>query len=243
MQKISTKDIKTMRSEFETCTNPADILINLWDPLLDSEKELIRKNIDTKKFGKYDTIYKIGEMPLYIMYVLSGRVKICRNTDDGHAKIIRMFRENQFFGYRAFFAQECYTTNCFATSATKVATIPVNVIERLVDSNKTVMRFFFKELAKGLGMSDDRIVSLAQKHLRGRLAETLLFLSRSFGTDEDGWIHGTITRKDIADLANMTTSNAIRTMSAFRSEGIIEASGKKLRISKPQELLFISGKE
>lgn len=80
------------------------------------------------------------------------------------------------------------------------------------------MDYFFKELAHGLGMSDDRIVSMSQKHLRGRLAETVLFLSKSFGTDNDGWIHGKITRRDIADLANMSTSNAIRTLTSFREE-------------------------
>ena len=105
------------------------------------------------------------------------------------------------------------------------------------------MRFFFKELAKGLGMSDYRVVSLAQKHLRGRLAETLLFLSKSFGTDTNGWIHGKITRSDMANLANMTTSNAIRTLAAFRKEGIIETDGKKVKITKPEKLVFISGKE
>ena len=99
------------------------------------------------------------------------------------------------------------------------------------------------QVAKGLGMSDYRVASLAQKHLRGRLAETLIFLSNSFGTDSDGWIHGKTTRSDIANLANMTTSNAIRTIAAFRKEGIIETEGKKIRIVKPERLQFISGKE
>ena len=232
-----------MRDIQSNYSNTAQIFIDLWGPLLDHEKELIFRNIDTRHYHKNDYLYRIGERPMYIMYVLKGRVKIFRNSDDGRPKIIRIFRENQFFAYRAFFAQDLYTTDCIAMEDTRVVTFPVNVIGRLVDGNKTVMKYFFKQLAQGLGMSDDRIVSMAQKHLRGRLAETLLFLAHSFGTDKENWINGKITRSDIANLANMTTSNAIRTMTAFRDEGIIETDGKKIRISKPDKLAYISGKE
>lgn len=232
-----------MKDNHDSWINPAKIFIDLWSPLLEQEKELIIRNVDTRKYSKNDYLYHIGEKPLYIMYVLTGRVKIFRNSDDGRPKIIRIFREDQFFGYRSFFAKDNYTMNCIAMEDTRVATFPVNVIGRLVDGNKNVMRFFFKQLADGLGMSDDRVVSMAQKHLRGRLAETLIFLQHSFGTDEEGWINGKITRSDIANLANMTTSNAIRTMTAFKDEGIIDTDGKKIRISKPAELTYVSGKE
>ena len=124
-----------------------------------------------------------------------------------------------------------------------MAMLPVDVISKLIDDNATVMDYFFKELAHGLVMSDDRIVSMSQKHLRGRLAETVLFLSKSFGTDNDGWIHGKITRRDIADLANMSTSNAIRTLTSFREEGFIDTDGKRIRIIQPASLAYVSGKE
>lgn len=227
----------------ERLSSPAKIFFDLWSPLMDHEKDLIRNNIDVRFYEKNEYIYRKDETPLYVMFVLKGRVKIFRNTDDGRPKIIRIFREDQFFGYRAFFANERYSTNCITMEKTNIATIPVSVIKRLVYGNKTIMDYFFRELAKGLGLSDDRIVSLSQKHIRGRLAETLIFLSKSFGTDKDGWIHGKITRSDIANLANMTTSNAIRTMSSFRDEGLIDTVGKKIRLTKPEELAYISGKE
>ena len=232
-----------MKEDTESWCSPAGIFFDLWYPLLDHEKDLISRSIDIRHYNKNDIIYRIGDPTLYIMYVMEGRVKIYRNTDDGRPKIIRIFCDKQFFSYRAFFAGDAYTTNCIAIDDSKIITFPTNVIARLVDGNKTIMRYFFKELAKGLGMSDYRIVSIAQKHLRGRLAETLLFLSKSFGTDSSGWIHGKITRSDMANLANMTTSNAIRTLAEFRREGIIETDGKKIKIREPEKLVFISGKE
>lgn len=227
----------------ESLGNPTKFFFDLWYPLQEQEKDLIRNNVNIRFYDKNEYIYKLGETPLFVMFILKGRVKIFRNTDDGHPKIIRIFREDQFFAYRAYFANEKYTTNCITMEKTDVATLPVNVIGRLADSNKNVRKYFFRELALGLGLSDERIVSLSQKHLRGRLAETLIFLVKSFGTDPDGWINGKITRSDIANLANMTTSNAIRTLTAFRDEGIIDTVGKKIRVSEPEKLAYISGKE
>ncbi len=105
---------EVMSEFFDKGYNPSDILINLWNPLTDASADLIKQNIGTKLLGKNDYIYHIGNTPLYIYFVLKGRVKIFRNSDDGRPKIIRIFREEQFFGYRAYFAHENYSTNCVA---------------------------------------------------------------------------------------------------------------------------------
>ena len=92
-----------------------------------------------------------------------------------------------------------------------------------------------------LGVSDQRTVSLTTKHIRGRLAEALLFLRDNYGLEED---HATISiylsREDLANLSNMTTSNAIRTLSAFANERIIAIDGRKIKIINEEELKKVS---
>jgi CRP-like cAMP-binding protein len=82
---------------------------------------------------------------------------------------------------------------------------------------------------------------LAQKHIRGRLAETLLSLKTTYGLDEDGvTIAMYMAREDLANMSNMTTSNAIRTLSQFASEGIISLDGRKIKLLDEGELTRIS---
>jgi CRP-like cAMP-binding protein len=96
-------------------------------------------------------------------------------------------------------------------------------------------------LATELGNSDERTISLTQKHIRGRLAEALLLLKESYGVEEDGHtLNIYLTREDIANLSNMTTSNAIRTLSTFTEEDLISTDGRKIRILKEEELRKIS---
>ena len=49
-----------------------------------------------------------------------------------------------------------------------------------------------------------------------------------------------LSREDIANLSNMTTSNAIRTLSNLASEGIIEIAGRKISILDSNHLEHIS---
>jgi CRP-like cAMP-binding protein len=98
-----------------------------------------------------------------------------------------------------------------------------------------------EEIASDLGASDARTVNLTQKHIRGRLAEALLMLKKNYGMEEDGaTISIYLSREDLANLSNMTTSNAIRTLSNFVNEQVIAMDGRKLKIIDEERLVRIS---
>ena len=98
-----------------------------------------------------------------------------------------------------------------------------------------------KQLAIELGKADCRTINLTQKHIRGRLADTLLMLKEHYGLEEDGYtISIYLSREDFANMSNMTTSNAIRTLSAFASEKLIAIDGRKIKIINEEELKKIS---
>jgi CRP-like cAMP-binding protein len=97
-----------------------------------------------------------------------------------------MIKPVQYFGYRASFAQEDYLTNASAFEASTVCMIPMSVVGDLLMGNTNLAMFFIKQLSIDLGIADERTGNLPQKHIRGRLAESLLFLKDSYGLEEDG---------------------------------------------------------
>ena len=111
----------------------------------------------------------------------------------------------------------------------------------IVRSNSDVAMNVIRALATDLGFSNRRTVTLTQKHIRGRLAEALLVLKDTYGLEEDGrTLKVCLPREDLANLSNMTTSNAIRTLSTFASEGIVELIGKQIRITNMDALEKVS---
>ena len=96
-------------------------------------------------------------------------------------------------------------------------------------------------MSKDLAISESRTVNLTQKHIRGRLAESLLHLRKQYGYLEDGrTLAMSLPREDLANMSNMTTSNAIRTLSQFAQEGLILLDRKQIQILDEVELERIS---
>ncbi len=217
-----------------TGTNDNEIgqyLSQIWDLLNSSEQELVRENTLIKHFKKNELIYRENEDPNYLMCIIKGKVKIYKEGIGGRSQIMRLMSPVQYFGYRAFFANEPYVTEAAAFECSSIAFIPMTIIEELIMENSQLAMFFIKELATDLGESDERTVNLTQKHIRGRLADSLIFLLDKYGTEADGCtINIYLAREDLANLSNMTTSNAIRTLSSFCSEGILTIDGRRIKI-------------
>ena len=95
--------------------------------------------------------------------------------------------------------------------------------------------------SRTLGGSDTKIVNLTQKHIRGRLAEAIMVLLDNYGYEDDGsTLKIYMAREDLANLSNMTTSNAIRTLSTFVNEKILIVDGRRIKIINEPMLRKIS---
>ena len=173
--------------------------------------------------------------------MLTGKVKKFKDGIGGRQQILRVYRPIQYIGYRAYFAKERYVTSISAFEPSTLGAIPMSLVEELINSNRALAWFFIHELSKHLGGSDTKIVNLTQKHIRGRLAEALLLLADNYGYEEDGQsIKIYMAREDIANLSNMTTSNAIRTLSTFVTEKLITVDGRRIKIINEPMLRKIS---
>ena len=215
-------------------------LSEVWRLLNDQERKIIRKNAVIQHYKKNQTIYTEGEEPVYLMCLLKGKVKIYKEGAGGRSQIIRMIRPIQYFAYRAYFAREKYLTDAAAFEASTVGLIPMKVVREIMKTNYNICKFFIRQLSVDLGIADERMVNLTQKHIRGRLAESLSFLIDSYGLDNDNSINIYLNREDLGNLSNMTTSNAIRTLSMFVDEKVITLDGRKIKVLDEDKLRKIS---
>ena len=214
---------------------------DMWQLLTEEQCKLVASHLEVRRYKKNQKIYTEGEKPNHLMCLLEGKVKIYRDGVGGRCQIMRVIKPVEYFGYRAYFAEENFVTAAAAFEASTICTIPMEIVTKLVEANNKLAMFFIRLLAIDLGISDERTVNLTQKHIRGRLAESLLFLKETYGLEEDGaTISIFLSREDLANLSNMTTSNAIRTLSNFASEKLIAIDGRKIKIINEEELSKIS---
>lgn len=219
----------------------AESIPDLWQPLTEEQRILLAQNFTIQKYKKNETIYCEGETPTHLMCLLTGKVKIYKDGVGGRSQIIRVIKSHEYFAYRAYFAEEDYVTAAAAFEPCTICLIPTPTIISLIQENAELAMFFIRQLSIDLGISDERTVSLTQKHIRGRLAESLLFLKDTYGVEEDQCTLSIyLSREDLANLSNMTTSNAIRTLSNFAAEKLIIIDGRKIKLIEEDKLKKIS---
>ncbi len=223
---------------------PIDIsesLPDIWRVLNEKEHKLIRDTARFINLKKNEIVYYENDKPVDFMCLLKGKIKIYKEGVGGRSQIVRVVRPVQYFGYRAYFAEEPYVTTAAAFESSVVCLIPMKIIEQILRNNGSLAMLLIRLLSIDLGVSYRIVVNLTQKHIRGRLAESLIFLKESYGLEEDGATIGVyLAREDLANLSNMTTSNAIRTLSIFEKERIISLDGRKIKIIDEDRLQKIS---
>lgn len=213
----------------------------IWSVLDGDQKRLVAENLEIHNFKKNQYIYLEGEDPEYLWCLFKGKVKKIKEGVGGRVQILRLMRPVQYFGYRAHFADEPYVSSAMAIEPSTIGSLPLTVVDQLIRTNNNVALFFIQELSRNLGGSDTRIVTLTQKHIRGRLAEALIVLLDHYGYEDDNsTLKIYMAREDLASLSNMTTSNAIRTLSTFVNDKIIVVDGRRIKIINEPMLRKIS---
>lgn len=216
-------------------------LAEIWSILDGDEKRRVLDSFAIHNFKKNQIIYAEGEEPEFLWCLIKGKVKLFKDGIGGRSQIVRLIRPVQYFGYRAYFAEEPYVSSAGAIEPSMLGSLPMSLVVDMMQQNNRIAMFFIRELSHNLGGSDTRLVNLTQKHIRGRLAEALIALKDNYGYEDDNsTLKIFMGREDLANLSNMTTSNAIRTLSGFVNEHVITVDGRRIRILNEQALRKIS---
>ncbi len=215
----------------EICRTFLDDPNSVFYVLTHREKQVFRSRLVSKTYRKGEYIFRVGDLPTGLICLASGKAKVFQEGSGGREQIIRMAKPIGFIGYRALFAEEIHAASAIAIEESTIASLDRETLFSLLHANSQLCIHIIKSLATELGFSYFRTVTLTQKQIPGRLAESLLFLKDTYGCEKDETtLKVCLSREDIANLSNMSTSNAIRTLSFFANKQLIGIDGKKIKL-------------
>ena len=230
-----------MKTNKNIICNCLDNKLSIFGKLPKNQIDFLRLHHSCIKYKKNEIIYREGDKPSGLICLSEGKVKIYKEGISGREQIVRLAKPVGFIGYRALFAEENYLATAITLENSSVCVIEKDAFFKVLLKNAALAMVILKSLATELGFSNSRCVTLTQKHVRGRLAESILVLIDIYGMENDHkTIKAYLSREDLASLSNMTYSNAIRTLSAFAHEKIIEINGRKIKILNINKLEYIS---
>ena len=206
--------------------------------LTKDDLQLVNQNKWCQTVQKGQQIFAEGAYPHGIFCVNNGKIKIHQMGTEGREQIVRLAKEGDVVGYRSLLSGEAYNCSATALDDTSICFIPKNVFLDLVEKNKDLSMQIIQLLSKNLRQAENTILHLAQKTVRERMAEALLFLKEIYGVEADGeTLTVSLSREELATLVGTATETAIRLLSEFKSGKMVEFVGKKIKIIDQKELL------
>ena len=213
----------------------------IWAALTEDERSYAAAHAEVVHYAKNEIIHHAGDDSEYAWMLLKGKIRIYKEGIGQRQQIIRLLKPYDIFGYRACIAGDAYNASANAFEDSVAYRLPREAFLHLVRANGALCYEIMQTMAKDLAIAEIQTVNLTQKHIRGRLAESLLLLLKNYGFEQDGTtLAMLLPREDLANMSNMTTSNAIRTLSQFAQEGLVGINGKRIKILDEKELEHIS---
>lgn len=185
---------------------------------------------------KGDVIFEEGETINGVYCVKDGICKLSKLSANGKDQIVKMVVKGQLLGQRSLISDESSNLQAVALNDMEVCFIPKSEIINDLQNNSKFSFEVLKEMAHDLKEADDVIVNMAQKSVRERLAEALIYIHSSFGTNPDGTLSVLLSREDFANIVGTATESAIRVLSQFKKEGFISTIGKQIKIENIEAL-------
>jgi DNA-binding response OmpR family regulator len=200
----------------------------------DSEgEEALQKLIENREirdFKKKSEIYREGDYPLYLYYLQSGKAKSYKTNDNGKELILNLYNEGDFMGYTDLIQDSNFSDSLETIEDSKVILIPKKIFSDLLLKNASVARKFIQLISKDVQHTYDDLLKLAYNSVRKRVSEALLLFFKDLSESIK------VSREDLAAKAGTSLETAIRTLSDFKDEKLIDISSGKITILEAEKL-------
>ena len=199
---------------------------NELDQIDNSRKEIL--------FKRGEVIAEEGDIIEEFLYLKSGLLKVYRKGRKNKDQIIRIAGASDFVSLLSMFSNEKYKYSLAALEDTIVCVVDAEKIKNLVKTNGE----FALDIIGRMSYTYDEIIDstyrIRQKQLRGRIAHILIYFSKTVYKNKQFELP--LSRREIAELINMTTENVIRILSEFKKDKIIQIDKKIITITDIERL-------
>jgi len=213
---------------------------SIFKHLSPEETDLISFEKEFRQYKRGDVLYNEGSRISGFYCVNSGIIKVFKTGFDGKEQIIRFAKPGDIIAYRSVLSNEVACTSAKVIEDCRVCFIPAEILISFVKTNPDFAYELLKLACHELGEANSFITDIAQKTVRERLAEVLLLLVNDFGLDDQNQLQISLTREELANIVGTATESVIRLLSEFKTDKLVELSGRKIRIMNRKGLEKIS---
>jgi len=183
-------------------------------------------------------IFMEGDPARWFCVVKCGHVKILRHSRTGKDVVLELLGPGEVFGGVAVIEKRPYPAAAQATDSAVVLKIPAEAMIAVSERHPSLIKELALMIGRRLRAAHDSVTSLAVDPVEARLAAALLRLAEREGTRGK---HGLalpfhLTRQSLADMTGTTVETAIRILSRWHRDGVLDDDGGRLVLTDREGL-------
>ena len=183
-------------------------------------------------------IFKQGSPFTHLACLTTGLAKVYIEGRNHKNIILKILKSTEVVGGPGFLVDTRHHFSVSALTEASACFIDINAFEEMIRQNSQFSVEFIKHLNTTTIRFFEKIQSLTQKHMHGRIADSLIYLSKNiYGSDH---FSTELNRQEIAEMSAMTKESATRILKEFKDDNIIEYNGNSFHILKKDQLETIS---
>lgn len=194
--------------------------ISLFEELPEEVLEVIAPTVYERRYRKGAVIFGEGEPGEAVYYLVSGRVRMYRLTEDGREQVLRIWAPGTLFALVVMLDRGSYPATAEAMEDVVVWVIRVDDLVRLLNRYPEVAGRIYHSVGSRLRDVQDRAHDLAARRAHGRVASLLLRMAEEQGEAVSGGTRVAVgvTHQDLGKLVGVSRETVTRALSDFRRE-------------------------
>ncbi len=213
-----------------------DCLIPTFNQLTDNQISRINENSYLVNHKKGEDIFRQNKPISYVKYIKSGLIKVSREGENEKSVIIKIASADSFLGILSLFYEDRHQFTATALEDSSIIYTNYKVFREVLGENGNYCIYLMKELSASAMTLLDKVITVSQKQVPGRIADVLLFFSTQIYKSDTFTLP--VSRMELAELVSTTKESISRTLTEFKNDKIIDLDDKVVTI-KSLELLQI----
>ena len=176
-----------------------------------------------KQYERGDTVFAEGDAPDEFVTVLSGHVKVYKQTPAGKDVILEIFGPGDPLGAIAVYEGREYPASAAAMEPSLCLLVERQAFFRLLEQHPTLVRGLLSGMSIRMLELTNRLAELTGGHVDARFARMFLKLADQIGKPDRGgtFIPMALSRQELADLTGTTIETCIRIMSRWGKDDLL----------------------
>ncbi|MGH2811743.1 MAG: Crp/Fnr family transcriptional regulator, partial [Actinomycetota bacterium] len=213
-------------------------IVTFFYRLLPAELQELERYGTRQTYNRGECIFHEGDPPERVFLILSGRVKVAWNTEDGREVILAVREAGDLLGELSAIDGDTRSATASVLEAVEVIAVQADAFKKFLEDHPRVSRLMIEMLSRRLRDADLKRIELSGMPAVRRVARRLLEMVERFGKSGEAGHRITLplSQSELAAWTGVSREAVSKALQNLKARGIVETHRRGITVLALDEL-------